>query len=63
MIQFAKPVFSENSLHMLEFSILVEMLHNTDYVILSGFAAWLPATVFTRLAEGQVSSILHNAVK
>ena len=49
MIQFAKAVYSENSL---EFSILVKMLynifrHNTDYVIYSGvcFAACLPATV------------------
>ena len=49
MIQFAKAVYSENSL---KFSILVKMLHNifrhnTDYVIYSGvcFAACLPATV------------------
>ena len=48
MIQFAKAVYSENSL---EFSILVKMLHffghNTYYVIYSGvcFAACLPATV------------------
>ena len=48
MIEFAKAVYSENSL---EFSILVKMLHNifghnTDYVIYSGvcFAAFLPAT-------------------
>ena len=50
MIQFAKVVYSENSL---EFSILIKMLHNifghnTDYVIYSGvcFVACLPATVF-----------------
>ena len=49
MIQFAKAVYSENSLKL---SILVKMLHNifrhnTDYVIYSGvcFAACLPATV------------------
>ena len=48
MVQFAKAVYSENSL---EFSILVKMLHNIghnrDYVIYSGvcFAACLPATV------------------
>ena len=46
MIQFAKAVYSENNL---EFSILVKMLHifghNTYYVIYSGVAACLPATV------------------
>ena len=52
MIQFARAVFSENSVCTLEFSILVKMLHifghNTDSVIFSGvcFAACLPATVF-----------------
>ena len=49
MIQFSKAVFSENSLCMLEFSILIKMLHNifghnTDYVVFC-FAACLPATV------------------
>ena len=39
--QFARAVFSENSLCTLEFSILVKMLHNifghnTDSVIFSG---------------------------
>ena len=54
MIQFAKAVYSENSL---EFSILVKMLHifehNTDYVIYSGvcFAACLPATVLHDLLK------------
>ena len=42
MIQFAKAVFSENSLCMPEFSIPVKMLHkifghNTDCVLLHGF--------------------------
>ena len=56
MIQFAKAVYSENSL---EFSILAKMLHNIghnrDYVIYSGvcfaacFAACLPATVLNDL--------------
>ena len=52
MIQFAIAVFSENSPCMLEFSILVKMLHNffghnTNYVIslVFCFAACLPATV------------------
>ena len=58
MIQFARAVFSENGLCMLQFSILVKNLpnifgHNTDYVILSSvlFAACLPATV------------LHNSLR
>ena len=50
MIQFAKAVFSENSLYMLEFSILIKMLHNvfghnTDFFWCLVFAACLPATV------------------
>ena len=55
MIQFAKAVYSENSL---EFSILVKMLHNifrhnTDNVIYSGvcFAACLLATVLHDLLK------------
>ena len=71
MIQFARAVYSENSLCMLEFSILVKMLHNivghnTDYVIYSGvcFAACLPATVLHDLLRDKfLSSILNNAVK
>ena len=51
MIQFARAVFSENSVCTLEFSILVKKLHifghNTDSVIflVFCFAACLPATV------------------
>ena len=69
MIQFARAVFSENSLCTLEFSILVKMLHifghNTDSVIFSGvlFCCMPSSNCFTRLAEGQVFSILNNAVK
>ena len=45
-----KNSFSEISLCMLEFSILVKMLHNifghnTDYACVVSFAAYLPATV------------------
>ena len=57
MIQFAKAVYSENSL---EFSILVKMLHNllghnTDYVVYSGvcFAACIPATVLHDLLRNK----------
>ena len=51
-----KAVYSEN---ILEFSILVKMLHNifgysTDYVIYSGVC-------FAWLAEGQVSSIIMRS--
>ena len=67
MIQFATAVFSENSLRTLEFSILVEMLHNnfghnTDYVIFPGalFCSMPSSNCFAWLAEGQVSSILNN---
>ena len=52
----SKSGFPENSLYMLEFSILVKMLHdilghNTDYVIflVFCFAACLPATVLNDL--------------
>ena len=62
MIQFAKAVYSENSL---KFSIFVKMLHNifrhnTDYVIYSGvcFAACLPATVLHDLLIGVLAEFM-----
>ena len=65
MIQFAKAVYSENSL---EFSILVKMLHNIfghnlDYVIYSCvcFAACLPATVLHDLLHA-FFLLLHSLV-
>ena len=74
MIQFAKAVFSENSLCILEFSILNKMLHkifghNTDYmyVIFSFrvfcFAACLPATVLHDLLRDKflLSYILRSS--
>ena len=64
MIQFARAVFSENSLCTLEFSILVKMLHNifghnTDCDFSGALFCCMPSSnCFAQLAEGQVSSIL-----
>ena len=64
MIQLARAVFN-GSLCILEFSILVKMLHiifghNTDYyVIFSGvlFCQMPSSNCFALFAEGQVSSM------
>ena len=64
MIQFARAVFSENCLCILEFSILVKMLHNifghnTDYACdFVLFCACLPATVLHDLLKAR-----YNVVK
>ena len=68
MIQFARAVLSENSVCMLEFGILVKMLHifghNTDSVFSGVLFCCMPSSnCFVWLAEGQVFSILNNAVK
>ena len=62
---------SENSLCMLEFSILIKMLHkifghNTDYVfffLVFCFAAWLPSTVLHDLLRDKflVSYIMQSS--
>ena len=61
---------SDHSQCTLEFRILVKILHSifgndTDYVIFSGvlFCCMPSSNCFARLAEAQVSTILHNAIK
>ena len=68
MIQFARAVFSENSLCTLEFSILeccTTLLDTIQTMIFSDalFFCMPSSNCLARLAKGQVSSILNNVVR